>query len=43
MTSHKEKYKWKIVLEIGKHSMVNDAIHERINKGREDSHANILS
>ena len=24
-------------------ALVNDAIHERINKGREDSHANILS
>ena len=23
--------------------MVNDAIHERVNKGREDSHANTLS
>ena len=24
-------------------ALVNDAIHERINKGREDSHINILS
>ena len=24
-------------------ALVNDAIHERINKGREDSHANTLS
>ena len=24
-------------------ALVNDAIHEKVNKGREDSHANILS
>ena len=37
MTSHKEKYK------LANIALVNDAIHERNNKGREDSHANILA
>ena len=37
MTSHKEKYRLTHI------ALVNDAIHERINKGREDSHANTLS
>jgi hypothetical protein len=31
------------LLEVNKHSLVNDAIHEKVNKEREDSHANILS
>ena len=43
MTSHKEKYKWQNLLGLTNITLVNDAIHERINKGREDSHANTLS
>ena len=33
----------KIYWKLTNITLVNDAIHERINKGREDSHANTLS
>ena len=43
MTSHKETYNGKIYWRLTNIALVNDAFHERINKGREDSHANTLS
>ena len=43
MTSHKEDISRKIYWRFTNTTLVNDAIHERINKGREDSHANTLS
>ena len=33
------KFYWRLI----NIALVNDAIHEKINKGREDSHANTLS
>src|SRR3989337_1443158 len=43
MTLHKGKCKWQNLLKVTNIALVNDTIHEKINKGREDSHANILS
>ena len=42
MTLHKEKYNGKFYGKLTNIALVNDAIHKRINKGREDSHANNL-
>ena len=39
----KKSISGKIYWRITNIVLVNDAIHERINKGREDSHANTLS
>ena len=43
MTLHKKSISGKIYWKLTNIALVNDAIHERINKGREDSHANTLS
>ena len=43
MTSHRKSKSGKIYWKLTNIALVNDAIHERINKGREDSHANTLS
>ena len=43
MTPHKEELSRKFYWRFTNIALVNDAIHERINKGREDSHANTLS
>ena len=42
MTSHKESISGKIYWRLTNIALVNDAIHDRINK-EEDSHANTLS
>ena len=43
MTLHKKSISGKIYWRLTSIALVNDAIHEKVNKGREDSHANILS
>ena len=43
MTSHKESISRKFYWRLTNIALVNDATHERINKEREDSHANTLS
>ena len=43
MTSHKVELSRKFYWRFTNIALVNDAIHERVNKGREDSHANTLS
>ena len=43
MTSHRKSISRKLHWRFTNIALVNDEIHERINKGREDSHANTLS
>ena len=43
MTYIKKSICGKIYWKLTNIALVNDAIHEKVNKGREDSHANILS
>ena len=43
MTSHRKSISGKIYWRLTNIALANDATHERINKGREDLHANTLS
>ena len=43
MTSHKRSIIDKTCWKLTNIALVIDAIHEKVNKGREDSHINILS
>jgi hypothetical protein len=42
VTSHTRSISGKIYWKLTNIALVNDAIHEKVNKGREDSHSNIL-